>query len=209
MAAQITHIALAEKIFDKYFIKFNKRDFYIGTTFPDIRYLGHIQRELSHFKNVSFQDVIKQDNSFKAGVLYHSFIDEFREQWMTDHGIYDLIPRTHRATQAVKFFEDRFFYSDIADWNIIIGFYDEVLEEELDFNMESKVISVWHKALAEYFQSAPSVESMTRIIEAIHIPETERDEIIDLINVIESNQKLVNVIKDFQSSFNLLIDSKL
>jgi len=39
MAAPITHIALTEKIFDKFFKDKKRKDFFIGTLFPDIRYL--------------------------------------------------------------------------------------------------------------------------------------------------------------------------
>jgi len=44
MAAYITHIVLTDKIFDKHFSNKNKAEFYIGTSFPDIRYLGVIKK---------------------------------------------------------------------------------------------------------------------------------------------------------------------
>lgn len=45
MAAPITHVALTEKIFNNIFHNYDKKEFIIGTSFPDIRYLGTIDRE--------------------------------------------------------------------------------------------------------------------------------------------------------------------
>jgi hypothetical protein len=54
MAAPITHIALAEKLYGQYFSDKNKQDFFVGTSLADIRYLGTIERDKTHFKNIRY-----------------------------------------------------------------------------------------------------------------------------------------------------------
>lgn len=49
MATPITHIVLTEKVFEKFFKDKTRKDFFIGTSFPDIKYLKVIDRDKSHF----------------------------------------------------------------------------------------------------------------------------------------------------------------
>ena len=65
MAAPITHIALTEKIFDKFFKNKTRKDFFIGTSFPDIRYLKVIDRDKTHYDDLSVAD-LGNDASFSA-----------------------------------------------------------------------------------------------------------------------------------------------
>lgn len=45
MAAPLTHLVLAERIFQKHFSDQHRKVFLQGTSFPDIRYLGVIDRD--------------------------------------------------------------------------------------------------------------------------------------------------------------------
>ena len=78
MATPITHVVLAAKIFDNIFKDKIKKDFFIGSLFPDIRYLKVIDRDKSHFENLKLKD-LKNDDSFLAGVKFHSIVDIARE----------------------------------------------------------------------------------------------------------------------------------
>jgi len=76
MPNQITHIVLTSKVFDQTFVKFNKSEFYIGTIFPDIRYLGVIDRAKTHFADVTLDSVLGAKTSFLAGLLFHNLVDK-------------------------------------------------------------------------------------------------------------------------------------
>ncbi|HPR92239.1 MAG TPA: hypothetical protein PLR64_03240, partial [Candidatus Dojkabacteria bacterium] len=54
MAAPITHIVLSEKVLKKFFPRTEKKKFLIGTSLPDIRYLGVVDRNATHFNKVKF-----------------------------------------------------------------------------------------------------------------------------------------------------------
>ena len=112
MAAPITHIVLSGKIFDKYFSNFSKEEFFIGTSFPDIRYLGIIDRHKTHFSNASLQE-IKQKNSFWAGLLFHSFVDAKEIEYMKLNKIYSLMPHLKHVGHSFKFFEDELLYDKL------------------------------------------------------------------------------------------------
>ena len=87
MAMQATHIILANKIYHKFLADKNLAEFLIGNVFPDIRYIDKIPREQTHFANVTLKD-LKNADSFMAGVKCHSMVDELREKFLAENGLY-------------------------------------------------------------------------------------------------------------------------
>ena len=63
MPTPITHVVLAERIYEKYFRDEDKQEFYVGICFPDIRRVAHIKRSKTHSQNFSMSD-LQNDSSF-------------------------------------------------------------------------------------------------------------------------------------------------
>ncbi len=130
MPAPITHIVLADKVFDKYFFDKDRKEFFIGTSFPDIRYYDNLDREKTHQDGLSIEEIVKE-SSFLAGMHFHSFVDE---KWgnfyrrLEDHQLY-LEPLQVSAV-ALKFFEDERLYGHFSGWGQVADFFDGALEEE-------------------------------------------------------------------------------
>lgn len=209
MAAQVTHVALANRIFSKYFSDLNKQEFIIGTTFADIRYLGHVKRTQTHTMNLSFSDVLKEKNSFQAGLLFHSFIDELREKFMVENGVYDYIPNTHPATQAIKFLEEKFFYKDVKNWSEITRYYNVVLNEELDFGMPKEVIMFWHSLLVNFFHSSVTINDCVVLMKEIGIGPDNQREVVNLYAVMEQDTDFINLINKFHDQYEILIENTI
>lgn len=209
MAAHITHVALVERVFDKYFYKFNRRDFVIGALFPDIRYLGHVKREITHFEKVNFDQIKVEKNSFLAGMLYHSYVDKIREEWMVGNGLYDFIPYEHRWMQAMKLFEDRFFYDDIKNWEIIEQYFKNVLPDELTFTMTKDTIEHWHNLLVQYFQNPPSPQSILKSTIGMGIAEQTGIDINLHIEVIENNKNLNRLAQQFHDEYESILSKTI
>ena len=106
MSAPITHIVIAKELLDTQPDTFSKRDFFIGTSFPDIRYLKVIERDKTHNPKTTLSEVLNTTNSFRSGLLFHSLVDEVREKSIQDNDIYSLIPKLKYITQALKLVED-------------------------------------------------------------------------------------------------------
>ncbi|MFH1308620.1 MAG: hypothetical protein ABIH51_01245 [Patescibacteria group bacterium] len=162
MATPITHIVLTEKVFNKYFSDKNKEDFYIGTIFPDIRYLGVIDRDKTHFplKCLKLEDIKKEQNSFIAGLKFHSLIDDIREKFVKSKDIYLLIPESKYKIQTLKILEDELYYNKVNNWKQFINFLDNILPEELSFNIKEKDIGRWHNILQDYFSQKPDKQTI-------------------------------------------------
>jgi len=150
MAAPIAHIFLAlQMLIGPFKGLFNEKEFIVGTSFPDIRYLKVIARDETHFEHVTLEDIMQEKNSFKAGMLFHSFVDEQREEYIVAQGFYKKLADFKFVTQALKFAEDEILrqFFDAAPY---LFYFNEIIAEEKAFNIAEKDIKRWHIFLKEY-----------------------------------------------------------
>ena len=200
MAAPITHIVLSDKIFNKHFSKFSEQDFFIGTSFPDIRYLGVIERNKTHFSNVSLQE-IKQKDSFWAGLLFHSFVDEAEAQYMRLNNIYSLMLHSKHVGHSLKFFEDELLYDKLKGWDRIVSFMEEISPEELNFGIEEKLVKQWYLMRQKYFSQKPNSKTRKELLRHTIIPRKEIEEIESIISIMKSKKEIRKIIENFYQDF--------
>lgn len=205
MAAEATHLVLAEKVFEKYFPGKDKREFFVGTVFPDIRYLGVIAREKTHFECLTLGDIQKEESSFLAGFKFHSLVDEVGAQFFYDHGAYDLLPESPYTGQTLKLLADGVLYSKVSNWNTLIAYFGDVLPEELGFGISKDVIGKWHSALRHYLGVRLSDESIWVFVRDIQKPKEMAEEIIKIKHEIEGNQGIIALIEQFYEEFETLV----
>lgn len=207
MAAPATHIVLAEKLFEKYFSDKDKTSYVVGTSFPDIRYLGVIDRKKTHYHNVKISEIIKE-NSFKAGVKLHSLVDEVRESFMKKQKLYSLFPESPLLTQGVKFFEDRVLYDRGSDWKTLLSCFDNVLPQELEYGITTKDVQRWHSLLAKILSHKPGDEDVVFFVSEIGKPPQMAEEIIKIVNGVKKKESAEKIINEFYDNFEtLFLDS--
>lgn len=152
MAAPIAHIFLATQMLAGPFQGlFNEKEFIIGTSFPDIRYLKVAARAQTHITHVTLESIIKEKDSFKAGMLFHSFVDEQREAYVVENHFYEKIPSFKFTTQSLKFAEDDILKSQF-DITSYISYFDKIIEQEKSFGITETNIKNWHNFLQGYFR---------------------------------------------------------
>lgn len=204
MAAPITHIALTEKIFDKFFKNKTRKDFFIGTSFPDIRYLKVIDRDKTHYDNLSVSDLVN-DKSFSAGVKFHSILDHARKKFIVENDTYSLCPKSKYITQSLKILEDEIFYQHVKDWSIYIDYLNEILQSEKDYGIAEKDLKKWHSLLQQYFQSPLDKCVVTGFIRGMGFSEEIAQEIDKNISIMKTNKKIIEIIKNLYKNFDSLI----
>jgi len=205
MANQITHIVLAEKIFSQLPQKLNRGHFLVGTIFPDIRYLKVIEREKTHFKNLSFNDVLGEQNSFIAGMKYHSLVDEVREKYMIENNIYSILPPSQSVIAALKTYEDEILYSKVSTWKQTISYLDEILIEEKELIENTDTIKTWHSLLQEYFKESPTDHSRKNLILGVGFSDEVAVEINKLIEHMRQVSEVRDSIINLYDNWNSLI----
>ena len=129
----------------------------VGTLFPDIRYLGEAKRHDTHINHVTLEAVLNESDPFRAGVLFHSYVDEKREALLVEKGVYDPVRKTipvHTAT-FIKLVEDEVLCREKNYSDVIVALIS-ILPGEKQYQISESTLNKWHKLLTLYFISSPS-----------------------------------------------------
>jgi hypothetical protein len=191
-------MVLTSKVFDRFFSRFDKREFFLGTVFPDIRKFGLVEREATHFLGATINQVLEAKTSFAAGVIFHNLVDEL---------FYDnliLIPGMKgdgNKIGVVKLLADELLYKKVENWREIANYFQDTITEELNFNMEQVTILKWHKILAQLFIEHPNNKNHLEFMMSINfILEKAKARIIFLDQIRESGE-FGKFILDFYDNF--------
>jgi hypothetical protein len=222
MAAPITHVILAEKMFPKYFSHLNRKKFFVGTCFPDIRYLGVIDREKTHFLHPKLNH-IQKENSFMAGVMFHSLVDEARNYFIRNYPkLQQLLKIVLKLTASKpnqsnfeiavvnscsKLLEDERHYDKSNNWQTYIIFLNDVLPEEVSFDIPQKTIKKWHLLLSKYFSQKPNDWTRKRFFLAENFSRDEVERRNTIIKKIKSIKIVNQLIEDFYNNFEEITNS--
>jgi hypothetical protein len=204
MATPITHVVLAAKIFDNIFKDKIKKDFFIGSLFPDIRYLKVIDRDKSHFENLKLKD-LKNDDSFMAGVKFHSIVDIARGKFIVDSNVYSLCPKSKYIAQSLKVLEDEIFYEQVKDWSEYSSYLNEIIPQEKEYGIAENDIRRWHDILQQYFQKQPDEKAVTAFAVNIGFSKQVAGELNENIAKMKANKQIINILKNLYNNFDALI----
>jgi hypothetical protein len=201
MAAPITHLVISEKIFNKYIKEKNKKEFFIGTLFPDIRYLSEIDREITHFDSLDF-NVLKKEESFTAGLKLHSMLDRARQKFIVSNDIYSFCPESKYPAQSLKLLEDKIFYQYVDDWREYINYLEDILPEEKKFGINNEDIKKWHQLLQKYFSSQPDHSAVRFLSGNLGFTESDADEINKTMDKMCRSSNIVNSAKNMYKNID-------
>lgn len=211
MAAEITHIVLAELAFNRLFKGKNKRNFFIGNSFPDIRYLGVIRRDQTHFLGITLSEIVNEKSSFWRGMKFHSWVDQTRSMVIfSNPEILTLEkgfsrPEHLRFHIALKLLEDEILYPKVSNWLEKISFLDNFLPEEESFDIPEEAIKRWHRILQDNFSMLPSDQTRSNFFRVLGITEGRIGKINQMVNRIRREIKIVRAINDLYLRFEDLL----
>lgn len=114
MSAPIAHLVYARHYLDKH-PQGDDAAFIAGSIFPDIRYLGGLERSVTHQPGkYSAIDVQNETDSWKAGTYYHNLVDDLWQAYIEKEA--PAIAANAVSMEALKMLEDEYLYSNILDW---------------------------------------------------------------------------------------------
>lgn len=205
MAAPITHIVLTEKIYKKYFSGYDKRKFMVGTSYPDIRYLGGFEREKTHHRVAGIGEVMVND-AFTAGVKFHNLLDQVREEYMKRNDFYSLFPVSKYTTRGVKLFEDQILYGKTKVWGEVAEYLDEVMDEEINHGLTHEQVGKWHKILKRIFNEGPSEEArVAMMIEEMGGASESVEHVLKVAREVNDLHRARQIVERFYEDFELNI----
>ncbi len=163
-AGPITHAVLADKWMAAHeqYDEEQRRDFIIGTLFPDIRYLGVISRNKTHEKGVTVSRLLEKQSAFTKGKRLHAFVDIAREKLVVKWKIYQKIKhipgQSHKAL-FLKLLEDEILFAKPEfqeERQKIQKYLSYIHPEERDFDIAESALRKWHSRQSMAFSSSPS-----------------------------------------------------
>jgi hypothetical protein len=212
MAAPIGHIYLALRLLAGPLQNFDQQDFLIGASFPDIRYWAHMPREHTHIPNVQFSDILKETDSFTAGMLFHSFVDDIREQYFKQRTTYlsSLIYMGNYNGYLLKTVEDIILFEKIPDKSFI-SYFDNILKAEEKLISNSILLKKWHATLQHYFAQGPTPFSIHALLDQQALPTVSHKIGIKLLyqlsKKLAASPKLKKTILSFYENFESIINA--
>jgi len=214
MAAPVTHVILTQKVFSKHFKDKKREEFFTGTLFPDIRYLGAIKRSKTHSFNLSLEEA-KKGNSFEAGLKFHSLLDETRSSFLKKQPerLYRAFIKSAAvkskfnrkdwvlAHQNLKLLEDEIHYEKIKNWGIYVDYLNNILKQELSFNIPRQIVRKWHRLLQEYFSQKPNDNSRKKMLLGFNFSKKAIQKENLVIKKLKRNSYLQRKIAEFYNKF--------
>lgn len=168
----LTHALTAQKFLEIHPLSSEqeRNAFLQGTLFPDINYLGKIDRDKTHFESVTIRDVLEAKTPFYAGMLFHSWVDEKRAAWMQAQPLVVLpgdIP-TEKSNFFQKFLEDEILYSHLNKEQILFA-VDQLEAETLSY-VEREQAELWVDLMGQYFTFRPySIIKMVSVMKDVDL----------------------------------------
>lgn len=158
-AAPATHLFFAQMWLDThpYYATDDRVAFFIGTEFPDIRYLGTISRKQTHEKNVTIEMIKSSSSPFISGMRVHVFLDIKRKSFVAKSHLFDAftdIPKKNHMF-FLKLLEDEIYWNRI-DTQLILNSLPTTLIEEVEQGVDKETVEKWHLSLMKYFKQKPS-----------------------------------------------------
>lgn len=157
--APAMHAYLGQMWLDAYQVKeaTTRRDFMIGTLFPDIRYMGHVSRSQTHEKHVTLEQIDKEKNYFKKGMLFHAYVDEQHEKFTNRSKAYQNLPKDIKSSREIfiELISDEIIF-DQAWIKPIATDINTVINDEKILGLTEFDLYPWHMLLNAYFMDPPS-----------------------------------------------------
>lgn len=149
MPAPLMHIALALIALAGPFSRFDKKNFIVGTSFPDIRYPAGIPRNQTHARPVLWNQ--KNLTAFQAGYLFHSWVDLLFEEYTNETGLMRRLPPIPYALQTLKIMADKKLYHMSKQvFGDIPACFKTIIPEERVPGVKLHLVREWHKKLTRY-----------------------------------------------------------
>ncbi len=205
MPTPISHVALTERIYQRYFKDKDRKAFYIGVCFPDIRRNAGIKRSKTHLRGLNLEN-IKREKSFNAGFKIHCLIDEISEKYFKRNNIYNICSKGMYKVHSIKIVQDRICYDEINNWDEYIYYLDTILDEELEFVPQRNILEDWHLTLQQYFSKKPNEFSINKLFRRVCYSKEDCDEINRLISLIEKDEKILSKIRYFNQNFESFLN---
>lgn len=210
-ACPLTHAAMTEIFFAAHpkYQGAEKESFRMGTLFSGIYNLGGLTQEQISFPDVTLQQILDESSPFTAGMMFHAYVDNHREQYLADVGplaVLNELGITHTVLYT-KFLEDQILYSSIdkAPWKAAVNF---IHNEELGWGIDQAILDKWHYLLNMSFSYQPSTLILFAYIQGQGLLDVSHEEMSLWYNTFSATASRQEV-KDYVSGLTNMFQEEI
>lgn len=169
-AGPIVHYYLADK-FIKTCCSYTEKEeqrFFLGTLFPDIRYMANIPRKKTHYSNMDLKEIYFTKDPFVAGKKFHTYVDIVRKRFIDkkiDEDKYlqkfqeELMDKYYLTVldfaTFLKSVEDERVFNEI-NGKKVASYLSTIDPQETNSGINIEILKKWHEHLKRVFLIKPS-----------------------------------------------------
>ena len=156
-AGPVLHLWVAERFCEINGItdKDTLKEIIVGTEFPDIRYITHGPRELTHPMISDLKEVYQSATPFVTGMKLHAWLDITRENFISQEVYAAIAAHSEGFSETLLKFTEEEMLADFYDGRQWSSHFDKALPEELAFAPEETVVK-WHGFVQWSMAARPS-----------------------------------------------------
>lgn len=191
MPTPISHIVYAHKAI-RLFSDEEKRLFFAGSVFPDIRHIGAIERSGTH--HPVEKDALRTiAEPFFLGTELHNWIDLERERVAETIGLYESNPSWPLKT-ATKFLEDELHYNDVNNWHGLSEQFRTIKQVPSTPAMPDESVQQWYQLLATHIAARPSTEGAITLLKGTTGPTEDIQQVQTLMESLRADEIVIEKI---------------
>lgn len=158
MATAVTHLYFSRKVLAEGLVRKNKIPFLVGSLFPDIRRLAGLPRPVTHLQ-VRDLAQINEVPAFRAGVLFHHYLDLLRDRGLREARVFEGFPDLNEFHLGLKFWEDWYFYPRLRGKAAFCAVLKKVYAPEKEL-VTGRTVRLYHRLTVAYLSQRPNPDSI-------------------------------------------------
>ena len=201
MPLPFSHIVYADKILQTKLKnrKINQQEYFIGSLFPDIRYLTKEPREKTHKKFKTTKKLInkieKEKDSFKLGLLVHWLTDyQFAKYWLK---YFNDVRKYIKNLSAINVLNDQILFDKFKKRNEIIKYFNVICARE-NKKIKLEYIKKQHEFIKIILTKKLNYSFGKKLIKILGINK-DPDKIFEQWKKIKKDKKIIQKIKNFEN----------
>ena len=202
MAASVSHIVYALEYLKEH-SEYDKYKFLRGTVFPDIRYVADIERSLTHPEGVTLDKVDAEADSWRAGFLFHNWVDVQWQNYLSDGGV-DIYDKSNQVlSDAVKEIEDLNLASRLSpEERVLIANNLFIVDDEpLMIVTDPDVIMLYYRGVADMLLNIEDREGRRRAMRELGFSDSLGEKTEQMVRLLLSGKGALSHPEEHFNSF--------
>ncbi|HOY56090.1 MAG TPA: hypothetical protein PLH37_01570 [bacterium] len=201
MPLPFSHLVLSDIVLKKnnQIDNINESHYFIGSVFPDIRYLAKLPREKTHLaignSELIFNKLKQESNYFEKGILAHLYVDQIFLEYFNDY-----LTQNKNSYYPILFLLEQKVFNDFGLAEKFAPYFDSVLIDEANkYSINIEIVKKWHSLIQKYLSSGMNADFSCEFLRQIGMDDNFLNEIMQGVEKIKNNNEIKEKIENFKN----------